>query len=94
MAASAPSRRWRKVAALATLAAAVVAQGPRKKALPGCADNRSFRDAWNETCADWRHDNCFAAMEWYEYSLAEQDQVLQHCPDSCGVCRLQERERE
>ena len=42
------------------------------------ADPRGFRDSVSI--------DCFAATKYHNYTQAQQDRLLEHCPVACGVC--------
>eukprot|EP00425_Heterocapsa_triquetra_P012951 CAMPEP_0195155332 /NCGR_PEP_ID=MMETSP0448-20130528/184107_1 /TAXON_ID=66468 /ORGANISM="Heterocapsa triquestra, Strain CCMP 448" /LENGTH=570 /DNA_ID=CAMNT_0040194119 /DNA_START=49 /DNA_END=1758 /DNA_ORIENTATION=+ len=65
---------------------------PRHRSRELCADDGKYQDAWGNLCEDWQGHNCFTAQEWYEYSQAQQHELLEKCPASCGVCTFEEWE--
>lgn len=51
-----------------------------------CVDDGSFVDAYGYDCDDWDGYNCYNARETWGYSQSEEDDVLDGCPLTCGVC--------
>lgn len=49
-------------------------------------DLMGYRDAKGFSCRDWRDYDCTRAHEEWEYSPAEEDDILTNCSKTCGVC--------
>jgi hypothetical protein len=68
------------------LAAAAISGHPALGQSASCADNPSYIDEKQYPCAWWREYDCSRAFIDYDYTRQGEDNLLENCPSSCGLC--------
>ena len=51
-----------------------------------CTDTSGYEDAYGYSCEDWVGYDCQAAVEDWEYSEAQEADLIKNCPESCELC--------
>merc|ERR1719356_1695195 len=52
----------------------------------GCSDNVLFVDEFGQPCQKWAGLNCSKAAEEFGFTQDAEDDVIEMCPWSCGLC--------